>query len=85
MERATIVFLKEPQILEEVLKSEDERSGRLPCKNNTILFLSTTFGPWCHFPWVGSLFLTNGYLNSSMGSMVKLKVTRHEVSPKHLE
>jgi hypothetical protein len=85
VERATIVFSKEPRIVEEALKIEKQRSGRLPCKNNTIIFLSTTFGPWCHIPRVGSPFLINGYLNSSMGSMVKSNVTRHEVSPKHLE
>ncbi len=44
---------------------------------HVILFLSTTFGPWCHFPRIGSPFLRNGYLNSSMGSMVKSNIIRH--------
>ncbi len=51
-----------------------QKNGRLPCKSNTILLLSTTLGHWCHFPKVGSSFLTNGSSKSSMVLMMKLKV-----------
>jgi hypothetical protein len=33
--------------------------------------LSTTLGPWCHFPRVGSPFLANGCSKSNKGLMVK--------------
>ena len=66
-----------------------QRSGRLPCKKNMTLFLSTTLGPWCHSPRVENPFLANGCSKSNMGSMVKSNGTRRglwqEVSPKHLE
>jgi hypothetical protein len=35
VEHATITFLKELQTMEEVLKNEDAKSERLPCKKNT--------------------------------------------------
>jgi hypothetical protein len=88
VEWATIAFLEKPQIVEEALNGEDV-SGRWPCKRNMTLLLSTTLGPWCHSPRVGSPFLANGCSISNMGSMVKSNVTRldlwQEVSPKHLE
>ncbi len=58
------------------------RSGRWPCKKNTILLLSTTLDPWCHFPRVGSPFLANGCSKSNMGLMVKLNVTRPDCGKK---